>query len=120
MLKKYVVIDADTTAQMAERTRKMVALGYRPVGSIICGTKKEVVNHPIKGMVTQHNTYLRQSFWYAANTDSPFEDCVKQHNLLESVADNARPCGRRVGVDKVEIDQDIVDVIEAHLRGEEE
>tara|TARA_R110002051_G_scaffold267512_1_gene327457 strand:- start:760 stop:1116 length:357 start_codon:yes stop_codon:yes gene_type:complete len=118
MPKKYVVIDADTTAQMAERTRKMVALGYRPVGSIICGTKKEVVNHPIKGVVTQHNTYLRQSFWYAVNTDSPFEDCVKQHHLLTQVVDNARP--KSIADDTVEIDQDIIDVIEAHLRGDVE
>ena len=118
MEKKYVVIDADTTMQMAERTHKMVALGYIPVGSIICGTKAEITNHPIKGMVTQHNTYLQQSFWYAPNVDSAFEDCIKQHNLLESVVDNARP--KSIADDTVEIDQDIIDVIEAHLRGDVE
>ena len=119
MSKMYKIIEADTTEQMAERTHRMVALGYMPVGSIICGTKPQITNHPIKGTVTQHNTYLRQSFWYAPSSMTEVvEDCVKQHRLLESVVDNARP--KSIADDTVEIDQDIIDVIEAHLRGDVE
>lgn len=121
-MRKYQVIEADDTIQMGIRTSAMIAQGYMPVGSIICGTRKETIEHTIKGATTVQKTYLRQSFWYAPNVDSAFEDCIKQYDLLTQVVENAaEPSGDDgTGYRYCEVDADILDVIEAHLRGDVE
>ena len=118
MPKKYQVIIADDTIQMGIRASAMVAQGYMPVGSIICGTREETIQHTIKGATTVQKTYLRQSFWYAPNVDSAFEDCIKQHDLLTQVVETAEVSS--FNQDLVLVDADIVEVIEAHLRGDVE
>lgn len=118
-MRKYQVIEADDTIQMGIRTSAMIAQGYMPVGSIICGTRKETIEHTIKGATTVQKTYLRQSFWYAPNVDSAFEDCIKQYDLLTQVVENTKAPYREYP-EHVEIDRDIIDVIEAHLRGDVE
>lgn len=117
MVKKYQVIQADNTEEMERRTRAMEAQGYIPVGSIICGTRQETVEHNIKGATTVHQTYFKQSFWYAPNVDSAFDCLIKQHQLLQSVVDCADEADLK---DEVYVDRDIIEVIEAHLRGDEE
>jgi len=117
-MRKYQLIVADNTETMEKLTRAMVAQGYLPVGSIICGTREETIQHTIKGATTVQKTYLRQSFWYAPNVDSAFEDCIKQHNLLTQVVETAHE--HSFSEDLVLIDADIVEVIEAHLRGDGE
>lgn len=121
MPKKYQVITADDTIQMGIRTTAMIAQGYMPVGSIICGTREETIQHTIKGATTVQKTYLRQSFWYAPNVDSAFEDCIKQYNLLSQVVEDANGHHQAKSVRcNPMIDRDIIDVIEAHLRGDEQ
>jgi len=117
MPKKYQVIEAEDTIQMGIRTSAMIAQGYLPVGSIICGTRKETIQHTIKGATTVQKTYLRQSFWYAPNVDSAFQDCIKQHNLLTQVVQNANIPFQEYP-EHVEIDRDIIEVIESFLRGD--
>jgi len=123
---KYQMISADNTEDMQRYVVAMEAQGYVPVGSLICGTRKETVEHTIKGATIVLKTYLKQSFWYAPNADSAFEDCIKQHDLLTQVVENANEpithyMGRSVlPPEYVEIDRDIIDVIEAHLRGDAE
>ncbi len=120
MAKQYQVIQADNTEEMERRIRAMEAQGYVPVGSIICGTRQETVEHNIKGATTVHQTYLKQSFWYAPNVDSAFDCLVKQHNLLTQVVENAAEPSADDGYGNrfCEVDADIVEVIEEHLRGD--
>ena len=114
---KYQVITANDTEDLAIRCRAMEAQGYLAVGSIICGTREETINHVIKGEIIKHHTYLSQSFWYAPNADSAFADCIKQHELLTAVVDNANAPFQEYP-EHVEIDRDIIEVIEEHLRGD--
>lgn len=113
---KYQVITANDTEDLAIRCRAMEAQGYLAVGSIICGTREETINHVIKGEIIKHHTYLKQSFWYAPNADSSFADCIKQHELLTAVVNNA-VIPDRID-DPAELDRDIIEVIEEHLRGD--
>lgn len=119
-MRKYQFIIADNTDEMQIRTHAMVAQGYVPVGSIICGTREETVEHNIKGATTIHQTYLKQSFWYAPNADSAFADCIKQHELLENIALNACEPSADDGKGNrfVEVDNDLIEAIDAYLRGE--
>ena len=121
---KYQVITANDVAEMQFRTENMVAEGYIPVGSIVCGTRNEEIEHNIKGAIIVSRPYLKQSFWYAPNVDSALIDCVKQRELLESVVENAQCSITYEDIEEercaIEIDRDIVDVIEAHLRGDAE
>ena len=117
MPKQYQVIQANDTDEMERFTRAMEAQGYVPVGSIICGVREETHQHIIKGAITKNVTYLKQSFWYAPNVDSAFDCLVKQHQLLQSVVD----CATNSAITASSyVDTDIIEVIEAHLRGDAE
>lgn len=121
MVERYHCIIADNTEEMQIKTHAMVAQGYVPVGSIICGTREETVEHNIKGATTIHQTYLKQSFWYAPNADSPLADCVKQHELLENIALNACEPSEDIdgmGTRFVEVDNDLIEAVNSYLRGE--
>ena len=113
---KYQVITANDTEDLAIRCRAMEAQGYLAVGSIICGTREETINHVIKGEIIKHHTYLKQSFWYAPNADTAFSDCIKQHDLLTQVVNNAvHPDG---APEEAVIDSELMEAINEYLRGD--
>jgi hypothetical protein len=114
--RKYQFITADNAEEMQNKIRAMEALGYVPVGSIICGTREETIEHNIKGATTVHQTYLKQSFWYAPNADSAIADCVMQHKLLTQVVETSvHPDG---APEEAVIDSELIEVIESYLRGD--
>ena len=119
MVVKYQCLEAPNAQTMSRLVGHMDAKGYVAVGPIICGTRRETIEHTIKGATTVHQTYLRQSFWYAPNVDSVFADCIKQHNLLTQIVQNANIPYQEYP-EHVEIDRDIIEVIEEHLRGDVE
>ena len=115
---KYQLISANTTEEMVNRIRVMTTQGFVAVGSLICSTREQTIQHSIKGAIITHETYLKQAFWYAPNVDSAFSDCLKQYELLQSVVNNATPCYDNYEV-KDHVIQEICKYLIAHHRGAE-
>ena len=115
-MKLYQCIEAYTTKDIEQRIANAIALGYIPIG----GINSIQQPHNIKG--TQ--TVLRQSLLYAPSVHSALDSkrvldtTETQRELLESVVESAH--GHPLAEDLVEIDADIVEVIDAHLRGDAE
>ena len=119
-MKLYQCLQAYTTKDIEQLIANAIALGYIPIGGI--SAKQE--EHNIMGS----RTVLRQSLLYAplvhsASGSKQVHDTAEvQRELLESVVENAaEPSGDDgTGHRYCEIDADIVEVIEAHLRGDAE
>ena len=118
-MKLYQCLQAYTAKDIEQLISNAIALGYIPIGGI--SAKQE--EHNIMGS----RTVLRQSLLYAplvhsaSDSKEVLDTAETQRQLLESVVENAIPidCGDE---DRcfAEIDQDILEVIEAHLRGDAE
>lgn len=131
-MKLYQCLQAYTAQDIEQRIANAIALGYIPIGGI--SAKRE--EHNIMGS----RIVLRQSLLYAplVHSDSDSKEvldtasrrivtyisksCVTQRQLLESVVDNATNCDYSDdGTYRFcEVDTDIIEVIEAHLRGDAE
>lgn len=119
-MKLYQCLQAYTAQDIEQHIANAIALGYIPIGGI--SAKQEV--HNIKGS----RTVLRQSLLYAplvhsaSDSKEVLDTAEKQRQLLESVVDNATNCDYSDdGTYRFcEVDTDIIEVIEAHLRGDAE
>ena len=119
-MKLYQCLQAYTTEDIEQFIANAIALGYIPIGGVSAIQEA----HNIKGS----RTVLRQSLLYAplvhsASGSKQVHDTAEvQRELLESVVENAAEPSADDGYGNrfCEIDADIVEVIEAHLRGGEE
>ena len=111
-MKLYQCITADNIADMEQRIANAIALGYTPIG----GIHAKQVKHNIMGEQTQY----AQSLLYAPNVDSAnLTDTIgKQKALLENVALNATEPSADDGYGNrfCEVDADIIEVINEHLK----
>lgn len=111
-MKLYQCITADNITDMEQRIANAIALGYTPIG----GIHAKQVKHNIKGEQTQY----MQSLLYAPNADSAnLTDTIgKQKALLENVALNATEPSADDGYGNrfCEVDADIIEVINEHLK----
>jgi hypothetical protein len=116
MPSRYQVISANNIGELEERANILVEQGYTPIGAIQCGTKQVTVAHNIKGATTHHEYVLRQAFWHTQTADSASQ-LAEQVTLLQEVVNHTHEVFS--DDDKtVEIDRDIVEAIDAYLRGE--
>lgn len=111
-MKLYQCITADNITDMEQRIANAIALGYTPIG----GIHAKQVKHNIKGEQTQY----MQSLLYAPNADSAYlTDIIgEQKALLENVALNAAEPSADDGYGNrfCEVDADIIEVINEHLK----
>lgn len=108
-MKLYQCITADNITDMEQRIANAIALGYTPIG----GIHAKQVKHNIKGEQTQY----MQSLLYAPNADSAnLTDTIgKQKALLEKVVESAKAPYEEYPA-HIEIDRDIIEVINEHLK----
>ena len=119
-MKLYQCLEAYTTKDIEQHIANAIALGYTPIGGI--SAKQE--EHNIMGS----RTVLRQSLLYAplvhsaSDSKEVLDTAEVQRVLLESVVENAaEPSGDDgTGYRYCEVDAEIIEVIEAHIRGDVE
>tara|TARA_R110000787_G_scaffold208786_1_gene318760 strand:+ start:1725 stop:2042 length:318 start_codon:yes stop_codon:yes gene_type:complete len=104
-MKMYQCIEASSARELEDRIMKAITLGYIPIG----GVNAKITQHNIKG----DTATLRQSMWKG---DAINKKALKSFELLQEVVNNA-VIPDRID-DPAELDRDIIEVIEEHLRGD--